>query len=346
MQIAGRSIGPDRPPYIVAEISSNHGGQLKVALDLIRLAAEAGADAVKFQAYEADTITLPARRPEFFIREGLWQGQYLHDLYKICETPFRWFPELARCADDHGVTWFASVFDRSSVDMLMRLSCPAFKIASFELVDLPLIRHAAATGKPMILSTGMADYDEIDDAINATVSGGKFRAAVVLHCVSGYPTPPGEAGLARLADLRASIGKIPVGISDHTTGIEIPIAATALGACMIEKHFKSRTLRTVDGKFSLAPATFKQMVEGVRIAWAAMAAAPAESEEAQRPLRRSLFAVADIEAGETFTEANVRSVRPGNGLPPKELPNVLGKKAACAIEYGTPLRWELVGDAH
>lgn len=344
MQIAGRPIGFEtRPPYIVAEISSNHGGQLKLALELIRLAAEAGADAVKFQAYEADTITLPARRPEFFIKEGPWKGRYLHDLYAICQTPFRWFPELARCADDNGITWFASVFDRSSIDMLSRLHCPAYKIASFELVDLPLIRHVAATGKPMILSTGMASADEIHEAVLAAEPDKHDLA--VLHCVSGYPTPPGEAHLGTLDWLRAMYGRdCAIGISDHTTGVEVPIAATALGACIIEKHFKSRAQKTEDAAFSLAPVAFKGMVQSVRNTWAAMQWPPRTgSEEPQRPLRRSLFAAADIEAGEIFTEANVRSVRPGDGLPPKELENVLGKKAACAIEYGTPLKWDLVG---
>jgi len=335
MQIAGRSIGLERRPYIVAEVSCNHGGRLDLALGLIEHAAAAGADAVKFQAYEAGTITIESDRPEHRISSGLWKGQNLYRLYRNTQTPFHWFPEIARHAEEVGITWFASVFDRSSVDMLMRLDVPAFKIASFELIDLPLIRYAAQTGKPMILSTGMASTDEIAEAY--AYAG---NDAALLHCVSGYPTPAKEANLGGMIDLGATFTR--VGISDHTAGIEIPIAAATLGACIIEKHFKPQWFKGPDSKFSLAPKNFREMVDGVHTVWDAMQATVPVSEEPMRAFRRSLWVTADVAAGEQLTEANVRSIRPGGGLLPKELDRVLGKAAACDIARGTPLTWELV----
>jgi len=335
MQISGRTIGCEQPPFIVAEVSCNHGGQREHALSLIRLAHEAGADAVKFQAYEASTITIESARPEFKIREGLWAGHDLHTLYRETQTPFRWFPELAEYAAEVGIIWFASVFDRSSVDMLMKLGCPAFKIASFELIDLPLIRYVAQTRKPMILSTGMANDDEITDAL---VYAG--NEAALLHCVSGYPTPEAEANLERLQELHSYFPL--VGLSDHTVGIEAPIAATALGACIIEKHFKPQWFKGPDAKFSLAPAAFKAMTTAVRNAWAMMQPGKRTSEEPMRALRRSLWVVREVAAGERFTSENVRSIRPGGGLAPKELDAVLGKMAASDIPRGTPLAAELI----
>lgn len=332
MKINGREIGPNHPPYVIAEISANHNGSLDRALRLIDAAKYAGADGVKFQCYEASTITLDCDGPGFVLEDGPWKGKRLFDLYRKAQTPFAWFPALFERARAIGITAFSSVFDRSSIDLLESLGCPAYKIASFELTDLPLIRYAASTGKPIILSTGMGSEQEINQAwrtIRALTDG------IALHCVSGYPTPASESNLTLIALWRAS--GTPVGISDHTTGIEIPIAATALGACVIEKHLKLDRARTVDSAFSLVPNNFKAMVDAVRNTWAALQPSRAQSEEASRPLRRSLYAVADIPAGSPFTNENIRSIRPGHGLPPATIDEVIGKTAARAIARGEPM---------
>jgi len=335
MKIAGREIGPSEPPYIVAEIGANHGGELGRALRLIEAAKAAGADAVKLQAYTADTITLDCDGPGFRLTEGPWQGWNLHDLYAKCQTPFDWFPAIAAHARKVGITWFASAFDPSAIDMLVKLDVPAIKIASFELVDLPLIRYAAATGKPLILSLGMASDEEFMAA--AAAAHGALDNRIFLHCISGYPTPATEANLWRI------MRGMNIGISDHTIGIEVPVAATALGAWMIEKHLTmSHRRKTPDSMFSLEPVEFKRMTDAVRTVWQALQPSAAASEAPQRVLRRSLYAVTDIAAGEPFTPANVRSIRPGHGLPPKEIDKVLGKTAARAIARGTPLSWDLV----
>jgi N-acetylneuraminate synthase len=341
MKISNRLIGPDQPPYIVAEIGANHGGDLVRALRTMEAAKAAGADAVKFQAYEAQTITI--NHPSLIIEDGPWAGQTLFELYRRCETPFYWFPRIAEFAREIGITWFASVFDHSSVDMLAELNVPAFKIASFELVDLPLIRYAAEKGKPMILSTGMADDEEVDEAVGAVRSRFNMQIAV-LHCVSGYPTPESEANLPFMSDMRTLLGRtVQVGISDHTTGIEVPIAATALRARIIEKHFTlNRDRATADATFSLEPKEFELMVDAVRRTWAAMQCSQSASEVSSLSLRRSLYAVADIAAGEFFTPDNTRSIRPGAGLPPKEINMVIGRTAACVIPRGTPLTWDMV----
>lgn len=340
MKIGNREIGPGEPPYIVAEIGANHGGDLQRALRLIEAAKAAGADAVKFQAYTAETITLDSERPEFKIKDGPWQGWRLYDLYKLAQTPFAWFPQLAEHAEKVGVTWFASAFDPSAVDMLAELGAPAIKIASFELVDLPLISYAALTGLPIILSTGMATDAEIYAAANCV------KNPIVLHCVSGYPTPVWDSNLHRL---RTWIDIWPAtlhGLSDHTIGSDVPVAATVLGACMIEKHFTlSRDRHTPDAEFSLMPGEFRKMARAVSDIWCATRrrVAPIESEEVHRPLRRSLFAVQDIKAGELFTADNVRSIRPGDGLPPSAISHVLGYPANHDIARGTPLSWNVVG---
>lgn len=345
MNIAGREIDSYQPPYCIAEISCNHNGSLDRALRLIDAAKYACADAVKFQCYEASTITIDHDGPGFILQDGPWKGKRLHDLYREAQTPFEWFPKLAEHAGKAGITWFASVFDKTSVDLLCELRCAALKIASFELVDLPLIRYAAGKGKPLILSTGMASREDISAAWQAVrlaqkVGEGELVNAIPLHCVSGYPTPAAEANLATLkewAQFRSTCG-----ISDHTTGIEIPIAATALGACMIEKHLKPDRATTLDSAFSLVPNNFKAMVEAVRRTWAALQPSQAKSEDASRPLRRSLYAVEDIPVGQPFTEANVRSIRPGNGLPPALIGEIVGKTAGRDIVRGEPMAWEMV----
>lgn len=324
MNIAGREIGIGHPPYVVAEISGNHAGSLEFAKSLISAAARAGADAVKFQAYHPNTITLDCAQPDFYVKDGPWRGQRLYDLYHRTHTPFGWFPDLFKRAQCRDITIFASVFDHSSVDMLERLDCPAYKIASMEIVDIPLIKYAASTGKPVIISTGMAGDSEILDAIVAAPT------ALFLHCVSGYPT--------RIADSRLRSLKPGWGISDHTSGIEVPIAATVLGAVLIEKHLRLADATTDDADFSLRPDAFARMVEGVHGVWESMRFEPRDCEWSSRQLRRSLYVVADIKKGEAFTHANVRSIRPSYGLPPKMLPEVLTKLAACDIVRGTALR--------
>ncbi len=310
------------------------------AIELIDAAKACGADAVKFQAVTAETITLDCDRPEFRIDAGPWAGWNLFELYEKTETPFDWFPYIKARADEIGMTWFASVFDRSAVDLMDRLNAPAIKIASFELVDIPLIKYAAETGRPMILSTGMAGPLAIESALDAT----KPAPAALLHCVSAYPTPASEANLPRLATLRHHFREIPVGISDHG-GSEIPIAATALGASIIEKHFRLRHHPdTEDSPFSLDEEQFAAMTRGVRNTWDAMQARHGTGEESSRPLRRSLFCVADIKEGDLFSETNVRSIRPGHGAPPASIDMFIGKRAARDIARGEPARLDMIAE--
>lgn len=344
ISIAGRRIGPQQPPYVVAEVSANHGGHLERALQIVAAAAECGADAVKFQAYTPDTLTIDSPAPPFRLEGTIWKGRTLHELYREAHTPWSWLPELREAARSRGLAWFASVFDAGSVDFLERLGTPAFKIASFELVDLPLLKRAARTGKPIILSTGMATLEEVDEAVRAVGAAGP-SALALLHCASAYPAPAAEMNLRGLVRL-AERFRLPVGLSDHTLEAAVPPAAVALGASIVEKHL---TLRRADGgpdaAFSLEPDEFRAMVHGVRTAWQALGHAeigPRASEIAARRLRRSLFVVADVKSGQTFSAENVRSIRPGGGLHPRYLPYVLGRRARRDIAHGTPLVWEHV----
>jgi pseudaminic acid synthase len=342
--IADRRIGPDQPPYLIAELSGNHNGRLDRACALIEAAAAAGADAVKLQTYRPDTITLDCDRPDFLITEGAWAGRRLYELYGEAQTPWEWHEALFDCARRAGITIFSTPFDDSAVELLEALGAPAYKIASFEIVDLALIARVARTGKPLILSTGMATVDEIAEAVAAARAAG-CAAPILLHCISGYPTPIAEANLTTIRDLQQRFGTI-VGLSDHTLGTTAAVVAVALGACVIEKHV---TLRRADGgpdaAFSLEPLELAQLVAGCRDAFAALGRADAglqPSERANAVFRRSLYAVSDIAAGERFTPRNVRSIRPGYGLPPKHLPAVLGKVAARPIERGHALDWSMV----
>ncbi len=342
--IAGRAIGPGHPPYVIAELSGNHNGDIDRAFAIMAAAAEAGADAVKLQTYTADTITIDHDGPGFTISGGLWSGRTLHDLYREAHTPWDWHPRLFERARELGMAIFSTPFDPTAIDFLESLAAPAYKVASFEVVDTPLVRRIAATGKPMILSTGMADLDEIEAAVAAARDGG-CRELIVLHCTSGYPTPPSESNLLTLPDLARRFDVV-AGLSDHTPGIAVPIAAIALGAAVIEKHV---TLARADGgpdaAFSLEPDELKALVAGCRIAWEALGAidyARTESEKGNAQFRRSLYVVADIAAGETFDERNVRSIRPGYGLAPSRLDEVLGRCATCAIARGTPLSDEMI----
>lgn len=330
---------------MIAELSANHGGSLDTALAIVRAAADAGADAIKLQTYRPDTITIDHDGEPFRIASGtVWDGRTLFELYQEAYTPWEWHAPLRDEARRLGLTWFSSPFDGTAVDFLESLDIPAYKIASFEIVDIGLIQRAASTGKPMIISTGMATFEEIREAVDAARQAGATELAL-LKCTSAYPAPPDEVNLRTIADMAETFSAL-VGLSDHTTGIAVPVAAVALGAVIVEKHI---TLRRADGGpdsgFSLEPAEFAEMVAQIRIAERAMGSvsyAPTAREVDSRSLRRSLFVVADIRAGEEFTPANVRSIRPGHGLHTRHLREVLGRTAARDISRGTPLSWELV----
>lgn len=346
MKIAHQTIGPGTPPFIIAEMSGNHNQSLDKALEIVEAAARAGAQALKLQTYTADTMTLDISEGEFFINDeqSLWKGCSLHDLYNLAHTPWEWHAPIMKRAQELGMICFSTPFDKSAVDFLEELHVPAYKIASFEIVDLPLIRSIAKQGKPIILSTGMATLAEIDDAVRTIREAGNDQIAL-LKCTSAYPAPPEEMNLRTIPHLATAFG-VPVGLSDHTLGIATSVAAVALGACIIEKHFTlSRADPGPDSAFSLEPHEFRAMVDAVRETEKALGTVcydVAEHEKASRAFRRSLFAVKDIEAGEEFTEENVRSIRPGYGLPPKYLSTVLGRKAAGKIMRGTPLSWDLM----
>lgn len=332
MEIAGRKIGSDSPPYVVAEISGNHCGSLERAKELIRQAKMAGADAVKTQCYEPDTITLDIRRPDFIVQGGLWKGRTLYELYGKAHTPLGWHRELYTCAEGEGIPIFSSVFDRSSVDLLEHLGCPAYKIASFEVVDTPLIEYTARTGKPLIISTGLASDREI---IDANLASG--RRAAFLHCTSEYPGTIEHASLGKMHLIdQILMFNNPIGISDHTPGHAIPIAATALRAAVIEKHLKlSYGPRSEDDAFSLTPREFTAMVSAVKQTHEAMQVRPLQMEG--RQMRRSLYVVADIDEGEPFTHDNIRSIRPGYGEAPRMLPRLIGQKAKKSYRKGDRL---------
>ncbi len=343
-EVAGRRIGPGAPPYVVAELSGNHKGSLDEALRLLEAAAAAGADAVKLQTYTADTMTIACDRAEFVVAEGLWQGRTLHELYREAQTPWDWHPALFERGRALGVTVFSTPFDASAVDFLETLDAPLYKIASFELVDLALIARVAATGKPLVLSTGMSSQVEIAEAV-ATFRAASPAPLILLHCVSAYPAPLEEMQLSRIGELGRRHGALP-GLSDHSLGTTAAVAATALGACFIEKHVVlDRDAGGVDAAFSLEPDELAHLVAETRRVHAALGTPGMARPGAERglsELRRSLYAVRDIAAGEAFTADNVRSIRPGKGLPPKALPEVLAGCATRAIARGTPLTWELV----
>jgi N-acetylneuraminate synthase len=344
MLIDQRAIGSDRPPYIIAELSANHGGSLARALKSIEAAKEAGADAVKFQTYTADTITLDASGPGFDITEGPWAGRRLYDLYAAAYTPWEWHAALFAHARKIGITPLSTPFDLSAVKLLQDLNAQAYKIASFELVDHGLIAACAATGKPLIMSTGMASIEEVREALAVARDTGA-REIVVLHCVSGYPTPADQANLLRIPYLREQLG-VTIGLSDHTLGTAVPVAATVLGAAVIEKHFMlDRHEESEDSFFSLTPDELADLVRDTRAAWAAtrsLRTERASAEKANVQFRRSLYIARDVAEGELFTAENVRSVRPGFGLHPKHLPAVLGRRATRAARKGTPLAWNLI----
>ncbi len=345
IEIAGRKIGSDHSPYVICELSGNHNGSLERCLTMVDAAADTGCDAIKIQTYTADTITLDVDRPEFKIHGGLWDGRTLYELYEEAHTPFEWHAAIFERARQRGVTIFSSPFDETAVDLLDSLGAPAFKIASFEAVDLPLIRYAAAKGKPLIISTGMANLTEMQTALDTALAAGA-PGVLLLHCVSSYPATFADANVRTVPDMAARFG-CPIGLSDHTPGTAASVAAVSLGACAVEKHF---TLARADGgpdaAFSLEPAEFKALVDDTKNAWAALGRAHYDvlgSEATSLLFRRSLYVTADVKKGEPLTRANVRSVRPGNGLPPADLDKVLAGKAARDLSRGEPLDWSMVG---
>ncbi len=344
MKIGRREIGTTDAPYIIAEMSANHLGDFDRAIRILEAAAAAGADAVKLQTYTADTITIDHDGPGFVIDGGLWDGERLYDLYRRASTPWEWTGPLMKRGKDLGIDVFSSPFDPTAVAFLDGLDVSAIKIASCECVDLPLIRLAAETGRPIILSTGMASKEEIGEAVETVRAAGNGNL-VLLHCVSGYPTPTEESSLRTIPDLIHTFG-CPVGLSDHTLGTAVPVAAAALGAVMIEKHF---TLARADGgpdaAFSLEPDELRRLVADTKTARQALGTVDygiKESERGTAVFRRSLYIVNDVAAGEVLTPENCRSIRPGFGLAPKHLPEVLGKRAAADIRKGTPLSWPLL----
>lgn len=344
LDIAGRLIGPGRGVYIVAEMSANHGRDYERAARILDAAKRAGADAVKLQTYTPDTLTIDCDAEPFRIKGTLWDGRTLHELYAEACMPWEWQPRLLAEAKNLGLTLFSTPFDDTSVDFLEEMGVPAHKVASFELNDTGLLRKVGATGKPVLLSTGMADAEEIAEAVACLREAGTDQIAL-FKCTSAYPASPAEINLRAMVDMAARFG-CPTGLSDHTMGIAVPVAATALGACIIEKHF---TLCRADGgpdsTFSMEPEELAALVQAVRQAEQALGEAAytlTKSERQSRIFRRSLFVVEDIPAGGTLTRQNVRSIRPGHGLAPRHLDSVLGRKAARSIARGTPLAWDLI----
>ena len=329
--------------FVIAEMSANHHQDLKVAIDTVRAAKAAGADAIKLQTYTADTLTIDCDKPYFQIRQGtLWDGTTLYRLYRQAFTPWEWHETLMRVAEEENIVCFSSPFDKSSVDFLESLNVPAYKIASFEITDIPLIEYVAAKGKPVIISTGIATQDEISEALAACHRCGN-REVALLKCTSSYPAPVSQANLRTIPDIRSRFN-VPVGLSDHTMGLSVALASVALGACIVEKHFiLDREIGGPDAAFSMDKEEFAQMVKGIREVEQALGSVTYELTESVRRNRkfaRSLFVVENMSAGDVITEHNVRSIRPADGLPPKFLPEILGKKVNRDIERGEPFKLE------
>lgn len=347
VEIAGRTVGKDCRPFIVAEMSGNHNQSLGRALEIVDAAAEAGAHGLKIQTYTADTITIDSDQPDFQIRDegSLWTGNTLHSLYNKAYTPWEWHqPILDRCRD-HGMIGFSSPFDHTAVDFLEDLDVPCYKVASFEIVDLPLVRRMASTGKPMIMSTGMATVAEIDEAVRTAREAG-CEQIVLLKCTSSYPASPEDTNISTISHMR-DLFDVQVGLSDHTLGIGVAVASVALGATLIEKHFTlSRADGGVDAAFSLEPAEMKALVEETERAWQSLGTvkygASADSEKRSLIFRRSLYVTEDTKAGEVLTTSNLRSIRPGYGLPPKHYEALLGMRLKHDVKRGTAMSWDLL----
>ena len=346
IEINDRPIGPGKPVYIIAEMSANHNQGFDQAVRILKTAKEAGADAVKLQTYTPDTMTIDCDSEYFKIGKGtIWEGRSLFDLYGEAFTPWDWQPKLQAIATQLGLDLFSTPYDSTAIDFLVNMNVPAIKVASFENVDQPLLRLIAETGKPIIMSTGMATLAEIDEAVRTIQDAGGSQLAL-LKCTSAYPAQPEEIHLRTIPHLRDAFG-VPVGLSDHTLNISLPVAAVAMGACIIEKHFTlSRSTPGPDSAFSTEPHEFKAMVEGIRTTEKALGTVHyglSEQESHARVFRRSLFVVQDMKEGEQFTYENVRSIRPSHGLPTRYLKDIIGRYAGQAISRGTPLTWDVVG---
>jgi len=345
ININGRKISIDEPPYIIAEMSANHNGNIENAYKIIDMAKASGADAVKLQTYHPDTITMNMKTPEFMIEGGLWDGQSLYELYQGAFMPWEWHQPLFEYAKKNDITIFSSPFDNTAVDLLEDLNTPAYKIASFEAVDLPLIKYVAQTEKPMIISTGMADAEEIQEAIEAARESG-CKELAILHCVSGYPAPAGDYNLRTLSHMQKKFGLV-TGLSDHTIDNTTAISSVALGASIIEKHVTlDRNGGGPDDSFSLESEELKELCKGTKTAWEALGNVDygrKSSEKANVKFRRSLYFVKDIEEGEVITEEHVKSIRPGFGLAPKYYNDVIGKKVFKKAYTGTAVSWEHLG---
>lgn len=341
-QINNRPIGIDAPPYIIAEMSANHNGDINNAFKIIDMAKACGADAVKMQTYTPDTITLNSTAPDFQIHGGLWDGRTLYDLYQEAYTPWDWHKPLFDHARKVGITMFSSPFDFTAVDLLEDLNAPAYKIASFEAIDLPLISYVAKTGKPMIISTGMADADEIAEAVAAARDGGCLELAL-LHCVSGYPAPAQDYNLRTIVNMQARFG-VPIGLSDHTLDNTTAVTSVALGACIIEKHVTlDRNGGGADDSFSLEQDELVALCRDSKTAWQALGQVDygrKSSEQGNVQFRRSLYFVKDMKAGDVIDETCIRSVRPGFGLPPKFYNELMGKTVLVDIAKNSPTRWD------
>ncbi len=345
VKIEDKFVGDGQPVFIVAELSANHLQNLDLALKTIEAIKECGADAATIQIYTPDTITIDVKNEYFMIKQGtLWDGKYLYDLYKEAYTPWEWHYKLFEFAKELGLIVFSSPFDKTAVDFLEELNTPCYKVASFEITDIPLIEYIASKGKPVIISTGIATLSDIELALQTCKSVGN-QQVILLKCVSEYPTPFEDANLRTIPNMKETF-KVLVGLSDHTLGISVPIAAVALGAVLVEKHFiLDRSMGGPDSAFSLEPDEFKAMVKAIREVEKALGQVSYQLTERQQEMRkfaRSLFAVKDIKAGEVINEENIKSVRPGYGLHPKHLKDVLGKRARVDIPKGTPLKWEFL----
>jgi N-acetylneuraminate synthase len=346
MKIGGQAVGAGSAPLVIAEMSGNHNLSLERALEIVDAAAQSGAHALKIQTYTAETMTIDIREREFFISDekSLWKGESLFDLYKKAYTPWEWHEAIFDRAKKQKILAFSTPFDRTAVDFLENLNVPCYKIASFENTDLPLIRYVASTGKPMIISTGMATFAELDETVEAARSAG-CKDLVLLKCTSTYPSTPDDSNILTIPEMRSRYG-CEVGISDHTMGIGVSVAAVALGATVVEKHFTlQRSDGGVDSAFSMEPQEMVQLVVETERAWQAMGKVqhgPTEKEKASLVFRRSLYVVADIKAGEKFTPTNLRAIRPGNGIAPKFYDEVIGKTAKRDIARGTPLAHDLI----
>jgi len=346
IQINGRKIGPGFPPYVIAELSANHNGDIQRAFQTIKAAHESGADAIKIQTYTADTMTIDCDREDFMIRGGLWDGFKLYDLYKWAETPFEWHQLIFEYAASLGITIFSTPFDESAVDLLDSLGAPAYKIASFEATDLPLIRYVASKGKPMIMSTGMCSEVEIAESVSAAREGG-CTDLILLHCISSYPAPINQANLLQMPKLAERFNTLP-GLSDHTLGTVVSVTAVALGACIIEKHFTlSREDKGPDSEFSIIPNEMKRLCRDAYDAWSALGCSGfgrQEVEKSNRKFRRSIYFVKDMSAGDVITSEHIRRIRPGLGIAPKYFDALLGRIVNQDVSRGTAVNWNLINE--